>query len=547
MRVQAVITYHDARGSTLVVQEGDAAIFVSYPDSGIPPMRGQKVEIEGSTTHFGPLVYIGNASFKLLGKSDMPRPLPATFAQLAAPANDGRFIETEGIIKAVGREYNRTVLTLEAGKSQVHLCLRDEPLTKEELMQLVNARVRARGVASLRIDAKGLIERGVLMQDLNDLTVLEKSDPGPFEGQPTSAKSLNSSEPALKGRRLKIEGKVIRLFGVGYFVLKDDTGEIRVQTTQEAPMRAGDHAVVVGFAGEYENEPALVQAIFRLMAPAGKRKGAAAAELLPLLQQAKEIRDLSPTEAARGFPVRLRAIVTYTDPRWGLYFVHDGRFGIFVMPGAGNESLRSGQLVEIEGYSAAGDFAPDVIPVRITRQAQAEFPTPLQPSLGQLNAGKLDSQWVAMQGVVRAVEATEAHLILTIATDDGSCQSFIPIDFARGFHADLVDAEIRVRGAVVSLFNSRGQVLGSRLYTPSPAEVTVIRPAIPDPFALETVTVASLGRFNPHGSAAHRVKIAGKVTCPPEEDDSRGFVSASAAGYRRRDPPGRISRRTSAA
>src|SRR5690242_14593261 len=77
---------------------------------------------------------------------------------------------------------------------------------------------------------------------------------------------------------------------------------------------------------------------------------------LPVLATIKAIRALSQDEGARGYPVRVRAIVTHVDENsdTGL-IIHDGEFGQFVIPPADVakvpawKELQRGDRIEIEG------------------------------------------------------------------------------------------------------------------------------------------------------------------------------------------------------
>ena len=83
---------------------------------------------------------------------------------------------------------------------------------------------------------------------------------------------------------------------------------------------------------------------------------------LPTLTKAHDVHHLTLGEAARNYPVRLTAVVTYydlnADPRHPVFFASDASGAIFVSMHA--QPFQAGDLVEIEGVSAAGDFAPIV-------------------------------------------------------------------------------------------------------------------------------------------------------------------------------------------
>src|ERR1700722_10169881 len=90
---------------------------------------------------------------------------------------------------------------------------------------------------------------------------------------------------------------------------------------------------------------------------------------LRTLTTIRQILDLSRREAAKGFPVRIRALVTYYGP--GLpdeneshptpdLFLHDPTGGLWVHLEEGSPVLRAGELIEITGTSEQPDFAPQI-------------------------------------------------------------------------------------------------------------------------------------------------------------------------------------------
>src|SRR5205807_8579189 len=119
-------------------------------------------------------------------------------------------------------------------------------------------------------------------------------------------------------------------------------------------------------------------------------------ESLPLLTQAEQLRQLSADQAERGYPVRLRGIVTYFDSESPDLFVQDSTAGIWVDLGGAKVSFRSGQLVEVEGVSSAPDFAPQVSKPRIRVLGEARLPVARPITFDRMASGGEDSQWVQL-------------------------------------------------------------------------------------------------------------------------------------------------------
>src|SRR5262249_54308003 len=87
---------------------------------------------------------------------------------------------------------------------------------------------------------------------------------------------------------------------------------------------------------------------------------------LPVLTTASQGLRLTSEQASTGYPVLLRAVVTYYDGDQGELFVRDSTAGIYIevkppggLPGK-DLGLAPGDRLEIEGRTSAGEYAPDV-------------------------------------------------------------------------------------------------------------------------------------------------------------------------------------------
>ena len=86
---------------------------------------------------------------------------------------------------------------------------------------------------------------------------------------------------------------------------------------------------------------------------------------LPELQTAEQVRQLTPEQAARHYPVRLRGVLTFFDQGQLYRFFQDDTAGVYLFPSDAltNAALATGELVEIEGQTSPGEYAPLETPV----------------------------------------------------------------------------------------------------------------------------------------------------------------------------------------
>jgi len=237
---------------------------------------------------------------------------------------------------------------------------------------------------------------------------------------------------------------------------------------------------------------------------------------LPTLTRIQDIRQLTPAQAEAGYPVRVRAVVTYYDPRppndpsGGDLFIQDSTAGIFV-DAVTQLSLHPGQLVVVDGVSAGPDFAPQIAKPRVTVLGEGELPGAQRVSFDRMASAGEDSQWVEIQGIIRSAIVENEHLVLDVVVDGGRLQAIVP-NFQGPIPQSLVDSKVRIHGACGARFNSKNQLIGVVVYVPSLAQIMIDEPGPPDPFSLPARPIASLMKFTPEKISGHRVRVEGVVT-----------------------------------
>jgi len=273
---------------------------------------------------------------------------------------------------------------------------------------------------------------------------------------------------------------------------------------------------------------------------------AKAGATLPVLTQISEIRQLTPDQAARGYPVRIRAVVTYYSPTGPNFlgrdtymssdtpdlFVQDRTAGIWVNLPKDAPPLKAGQLVEMEGVTEVPDFAPQIGKPRYRVIGDAPLPPAKRPSLERMLSTAEDSQWVETQGIVRQAKLMEGMLTLDVAVAGGRLKATIPAIHA-GINAavanQFLDAEVRIRGACGAVFNKKLQLVGILLYVPGLKQIEVLKPS-EDPFAKGVQRIETVARFAPQRSMGHRIRVQGVVTL---QDSGRTiYMSDGSTGLR---------------
>ena len=229
---------------------------------------------------------------------------------------------------------------------------------------------------------------------------------------------------------------------------------------------------------------------------------------LPTLTLAAQVRRLSPEQAALGYPVRVRAVITMDAPS-PHFIVQDATAGIFV---EGSVSPKFphvlGQFVEIEGVTGPGKFAPVIRETKLRILGKGTLPKPQLFSFSELQNGQQDSQWAEARGIVRsaAVDRSswqEPTLAMRVASERGEFSVRVPIAHEQDF-SSWVDNEVLIEGVCGSLYNANRQLTGILFYVPRLSFIKLEAPA-------REVPLSDLLRFAPADETRHRVRVRGAV------------------------------------
>jgi CheY-like chemotaxis protein/signal transduction histidine kinase len=232
------------------------------------------------------------------------------------------------------------------------------------------------------------------------------------------------------------------------------------------------------------------------------------------LRSVGEVRKLTPERAALGLPVHLRAVVTTPSGWKNSVFIQDATGGVSVDLRDASTQVRSGDLVEIEGVSQPGAFAPSIDASSVKAVGTAPLPPTPRIALEQLQRGIFDSQWVGLAGVVRAADIKHdwgrEFLFLTVDTGEGQISARV-LNY-RGEPSALIDGIVSVRGVCGTVFNDRRQLVGVRLFVPSMDQVEIVKRGDPNPFQSPLRALDSLFRFEQSSAVSHRIAVRGTVT-----------------------------------
>jgi len=246
---------------------------------------------------------------------------------------------------------------------------------------------------------------------------------------------------------------------------------------------------------------------------------------LPTLTHVDQIRHLSVDQASLGYPVKIRGVVTDDVPAPD-FFVQDSTAGIYV-EGHPSFSHLLGDIVEVQGITGPGKFAPVIREQYLRVIGQGTLPKAPLYSFSELANGEQDSQRVQIRGIVRSasVDRTSWHeptLAMTVASGGGQFKVRVPVDSNQDV-SSWIDSAVLIEGVCGSLFNSQRQLVGLLFYVPRLNFIKVEAPAKVVPFT-------ELLRFSPDKGSGHRVHVRGVVAY--QQAGSALFLQSTGKGLR---------------
>ena len=239
-----------------------------------------------------------------------------------------------------------------------------------------------------------------------------------------------------------------------------------------------------------------------------------AAEVNVTFQPPRTIREIiaAPVELlATNPPFETKAVVTFVEPSAALLFVHDGTAGIFVHTGVDLSKLVSGTALTIKGHAQAGRYSPIIVGTSLEAGGVTNLPAAQPASVGRMQSGAEDGQWVELSGVVRWDGREWLHRVLQI--HDG--ERFVRVriqDQKPSALGNLTDARVKVRGVGAGYYDGTGKTTGVTIYVPSLREVEVVEAAAVDAYKAPLISVARLGTWSGAGRQEHLLCVRGVVT-----------------------------------
>ncbi len=253
--------------------------------------------------------------------------------------------------------------------------------------------------------------------------------------------------------------------------------------------------------------------------------GAKSADL-PELTSVSAIRTLDPQQAKRGYPVRLRAIVTHFDAPGPNFFAQDDTGGIWIRWEPGQPEPRRGEVIELQGITELTDFNADIAKPRWKVLGTGALPEPRLTTFSRLARATDDCLRVEVVAVIRSAHIESRGRLKIRAGMDGG---ILNLQVATFDHVpdELVGMTVKIQGVAGASFNSRQQTLGGTIHLESLEDIQKMNPPGYQPESPERINAQSLSMHLAAVTQLRRFKIRGVVTA---QLDGRSFCMRDNSG-----------------
>ncbi len=398
-------------------------------------------------------------------------------------------------------------------KTHVHLSLivDDQPVTgwvKPDDPQApphwAGSFIRMRGLYQARYDptqTRMTIE--LWTGDQRDVTVLGSIADSPRFDLPVTP--INEISRMTPGREVRIRGRAMTSEVGSNLIVRDETGQTKVQTVQQFRVPTGTEVDAVGKVALEDAQWIVRPALVRL-APTPPGPVPANPAKPTILEHIDQIRQLSVEEAAQGRPVEITGSVVWALPATDFFFLQDitGCIRVRFRLDRMDAPLRN-KYLQIKGVTYNGGFAPAVQLEDYKDLGTMSEPPVREVSYDQAITGEQDGQLISMHGFYERTESKGTTRRVYATTPSGEIVGLLE---APVYVAPNPGSLIRIRGACEMVTDENGRIVGIRLLMLAPPVIEEDAPA--DFYDLPLRSIKNLRQLSTARDLT-RVRVAGTV------------------------------------
>lgn len=456
LRLEGRVNYYDLLWRNFWFEHEGVGRFMQLATNPPAMRNGQRVRIEGT---YVPAQGLSNDRVRVTVLDEYEPLAPVSTKGRVSEVGefDRKVVEIEGYVdeqQLIDSQHLRLTMIIEGRRVIAWV----PPDPHSALPDWQGHYVRLVAVYSGRIDPTGTeatIELWTGRQ--SDVTALGDLATDPQFAIPlTKTTSLNSLP---LGSTVRLRGLVRRRELGSHFLLRDNTGEVLVNSLQRERTVQGAEVEVVGRTAISGSRWVLQSALFRRATNAEPDVPAQS----EVLDRVGRIRQLSPADAAAGKPVDVNGIVTWSLPEADFFFLQDLSGGVRVRLPQGTPPPPLQKHVRVVGTTYRGAFGPAVDGREIHDIGSMSHPFAKRITYSQAITGSEDGQWVEMRGFIRRTASEGDWRWIYVTTPEGEFLGHLwsPMNFVA-----TPGSLIRVRGVCEVTADAKNRISGVRLRVP---------------------------------------------------------------------------------
>jgi diguanylate cyclase (GGDEF)-like protein/PAS domain S-box-containing protein len=244
--------------------------------------------------------------------------------------------------------------------------------------------------------------------------------------------------------------------------------------------------------------------------PAFPQGRAPATHRLPL-RTVHEVFGVSKAEASKTLPIELQAVVTYSDPQWGILFIRDRTDQTFVDVHGNSTLYRLGTLVRVEAVTGTNAEGPTLTHAKVFIVGTGTLPKAEPMSVAAMQDGLGESHLVVTEGMLHPCEHDTGRVCFRIC--DGKKQAWLSVPQPDSPAAQsLMGAMVRVSGVLGRYVDDEKKRLGAQLYVASLDNIKVETSSLPVSVSSAPIPIRDLRASEADERFVRQFHVRGTVT-----------------------------------
>ena len=232
---------------------------------------------------------------------------------------------------------------------------------------------------------------------------------------------------------------------------------------------------------------------------------------LRTLRTVHDVFALSKAEASKAYPVEIDAVVTFSDPEWGVLFVQDRTGPTFVDVHGTSTRFPEGTRVRVEAVTGTNNNGPIFAHSKIVVLGRGLLPKLEQKSIAGLDSELTESHRAVTEGTLRPCERSYPRVCFLIYEGKNFAWLFVP-QLDNPAAQGLIGATVRVTGVVGRHVDDANRRLGAQLWVNSLENIKVETPPSPVSIFSSPTRIGSLRASEADERFVPRVHVRGIVT-----------------------------------